>query len=304
MSGMINNFYYGKAGQADYTPDQLPTSRPSLFFDMLRIHFSGLFSLNLLYILFCIPAIAWTLLNFAVLTEAGAAESSVSAVSSLIPTYLILMIPCLGLAGAAAPGLMYVLRNWARDQHAFMFSDFKDQIKGNWKNGLVVGLLNGFLTLTAYVGYMFYGQQMASSLFFIVPQMLVIMLCIFWWMMNMVVYTMMVTYDMKLGQLLRNSAIIVLARLPWALLIFGGSVLPAFIVLFVFPHIYAYLALGLIYLLIGFALTGFAYASFANSCFDKFLNPRIEGAPVGMGLRDPNYEDDLDDIDDPNPVDK
>lgn len=300
MSGMINSFYYGKAGQADYTPDQMPTSRVSLFFDMLRIHFSGLFSINLLYILFCLPAIAWTLLNFAVLTDAGTTE----AVVGLIPTYLMIMIPCLGLCGVAAPGLMYVLRNWSRDQHSFMFSDFKEQIKGNWKNGLIVGLLNGFVTLTAYVGYMFYGQQMASSVFFIVPQMLVIMLCIFWWMMNMVIYTMMVTYDMKFGQLVRNSAIIVLARLPWALLIFGGSVLPAFIVLFVFPHIYAYLALGLIYLLVGFAITGMVYASFANSCFDKYLNPKIEGAQVGIGLRDPNYEDDLDDIDDPNPVDK
>ena len=24
-------------------------------------------------------------------------------------------------------------------------------------------------------------------------------------------------------------------------------------------------------------------------CFDRYLNPRIEGAQVNMGLRDPNY---------------
>ncbi len=304
MSGMINNFYYGKAGQADYTPDQLPTSRVSLFFDMLRIHFSGLFSINMLYILFCLPAIAWSLLNFAVLTDAANAENTLNAITGIVPSYLILMVPCLGLCGVAAPGLMYVLRNWARDQHSFMFSDFKEQIASNWKNGLFVGLINGFVTLTAYIGYIFYGQQAANSLFFIVPQMFVVVLCVFWWMMNMVIYTMMVTYDMKFSQLVRNSAIIILARLPWALLVFIGSLLPAVLVLFVFPHIYAYLALGLIYLVLGFALTGLVYASFSNACFDKYLNPRIDGAEVGMGLRDPNYEDDADDVDDPNPIDR
>ena len=57
MSGLFNSFYYGKAGKADFTPDQLPKNRVQLFFSMLRVRFSGLIGLNLLHILFSLPAI-------------------------------------------------------------------------------------------------------------------------------------------------------------------------------------------------------------------------------------------------------
>ena len=63
MSGMMNNFYYGKAGQADFTPEQLPANRVQLFFSMFRIRFSGLIGMNLLYLLFALPAILWTIFN-------------------------------------------------------------------------------------------------------------------------------------------------------------------------------------------------------------------------------------------------
>ena len=36
MSGLMNSYFYGKAGQADFTPDQLPKNRLELFFTVLR----------------------------------------------------------------------------------------------------------------------------------------------------------------------------------------------------------------------------------------------------------------------------
>ena len=52
--------------------------------------------------------------------------------------------------------------------------------------------------------------------------------------------------------------------------------------------------------LFGFALSRLIYASFANGVFDKYLNPNIEGAQVGQGLRPRSEDDDLpeDDEDD------
>ena len=47
MSSFFNNFYYGKAGKADFTPDQLPKNRVELFFSTLRVRFGGLFGLSL-----------------------------------------------------------------------------------------------------------------------------------------------------------------------------------------------------------------------------------------------------------------
>ena len=62
--GFFQRMYYGKAGQADFNPEDLPKNRRELFFSMLRIRFSGLCSQNFIYLLFCIPAIAVGLLSF------------------------------------------------------------------------------------------------------------------------------------------------------------------------------------------------------------------------------------------------
>lgn len=299
----FNRFYYGKAGQADYTPEKLPANRRTLFFEMLRVRFTGLMGVNLLYLLFCLPAIIWTGINVQVwLLSVEAQAGTLDLMSSgLMSLYLLGMIPCLGLAGVGAPGEMYVLRNWARDQHAFVLSDFKDAVKGNWKCGLAVGLINGLSLLLVYICFTFYGQLAAQSPLWVVPQMLSVTLCAVWWMMNMLIYAMMVTYDMKLRHLLRNSAIMVVARLPWSLLFLAGTAgVPAALCMLFMP--YGLLAVIVIYLLIGFALTGFIYASYANSCFDKYLNPNIEGAKVGLGLRQTDEDEDLDQVDDPNPL--
>ncbi len=293
MSGFINNYYYGKAGKADFTPENLPDSRIKLFFEMLRVHFGGLCAVNLIYLIFCIPALYWTGLNFELLFQTSA-ESGL--LSGTLGFYLVGMVPCLAIAGIGAPGLMYVVRNWARDQHVFLMSDFKDALKGNWKNGLVVGLLNGLSLLVSYVGFLYYDHMAQQAVWWMLPQVLVIMMLALWWMINMLIYTMMVTYDMKLGTLIRNSALIVLARLPWSVLFLVGTfVLPLLIAQYV-P--YGFLVLIAIYLVVGYALTGLIYASYANSSFDRFLNPRIEGAPVNMGLRDKSLDEDDEDDED------
>ena len=297
MPSFLNNYFYGKAGKADYTPEQMPKNRVQLFFEMLRIHLSGMVGVNLIYVVFCIPALLWTLLNTQVLLipEAEAAEVAVGALmQNVLPTYLLLMIPCLVIAGIGAPGMMYVLRNWARDQHSFSFSDYKDNVKQNWKCGALTGLINGASLYIAYIAYSFYGSMSSQSILFIVPQMLVLIVCALWWMINMLIFPMMVTYDMNFVQLVRNCALISLARMPLSIAFLLGALLIPVLVVLLAPG-YAIIFLVLFYLVIGFSLTGFAYASYANSCFDKYLNPKIEGAPINMGLRDPSLDDDDED---------
>ena len=51
------------------------------------------------------------------------------------------------------------------------------------------------------------------------------------------------------------------------------------------------------YFLIGFALSRFITASYTNAVFDRFINPRIEGAKVNQGLRTPEDDDDGDGAD-------
>ena len=45
------------------------------------------------------------------------------------------------------------------------------------------------------------------------------------------------------------------------------------------------------YALIGFALSRFVTASYTNAVFDRYINPRIEGAKVNQGIYKPEEDD-------------
>lgn len=304
MSGMMNNFYYGKAGQADFTPEQLPANRVQLFFSMLRIRLSGLVGMNLLYLLFALPAILWSVFNLLAVSSAGNTYNEAGEVIAqaaleteqllgYVNVYLLGMIPCLLILAFGTVGVTYVLRNWARDQHSFVMSDFKEAIKNNWKQTLLVGLINGLSLSETFVCYRYYGMMASESMFWIIPRTLVVIICALWWMVNMLIFPMMVTYEMKFGTLVRNSFIMGLARLPFTVLFSAVPLILTVVIACFVP--YGWLVMLAFYVLIGMAGILFMQVSYANSCFDRYLNPRIEGAQVNMGLRDPRYADEDDD---------
>ena len=301
MSSFMNNYYYGKAGKADFTEDQLPSNRFELFFTTLRLHLSGLVGMNLLYVLFAVPALWWTVKNLDVLLYVASQEETGNSVVGYITIYLLGMIPCVALIGVGLSGIAYILRNWSRDQHTFTMSDFKDSLKSNWKLGLLEGLWTGIAMFVAWYCYVFYGGYAATtSVFYIIPEVLVLALCTLFFMSGMLAYPMLVTYDLKFRHVVRNSVLLVLRRLPMALLVFLPSVaIPLVGLYYLWGTQYGMLILAMFYLLFGFAFTEFVYISFANSTFDKYLNPLIEGAPVNIGLREKDDDDDEEEADAP-----
>lgn len=287
MSGLMNNYIYGKAGQADYTLESMPKNRWELFFTSLKQQFGKLVELNLVYDLFCLPLFFWIWLNYSMLNqyvEAGDVTGFMN--GGYLMMFCWGMIPCMMIMGIGSSGQMYILRNWSRDQHAFMLSDFKDALKSGWKSGLLLGLINGLVFPLVFIGYEYYGMMaQQAGMFFMVPQVLMVVLAVVWNMMNMLNFPMLVSYEMRLRDIIRNSALMAVARLPWSVLFILLTIaVPVALLLFV-P--YGILIVPLYFIVIGFSVTGLIYSSYANSCFDKYLNPRIEGAKVGQGMRDP-----------------
>lgn len=289
MSGLFNTYFYGKAGKGDFTPEQLPKNRFELFLTALKGQFGKMFWLNLLFDLFCIPAFIWIAWNYLVLLDVVATTNSLFTFEEqgYLFAFLLFFIPCLAVAGIGSSGQMYVLRNWARDQHSFMLSDFKDAIKTNWMQGLFFGLLNGLSLLVLYVGCKYYGNMANENVFFLVPQVMIVVIVAVWWMMNMIAFPMIVSYEMKFKDIVRNCAIIAVARLPWSVLFLVLTVFVPVAILMLCPYVIALSVLIAWFLLFGFSFNGLIYASYGHACFDKYLNPRIEGAKVGQGMRDP-----------------
>ena len=309
MGGFFNRLYYGKAGKADYTPDDLPSNRFQLFFEVLRVRFWSLCRVNLMQVVFWLPVIVWTYINVLALqgidvqmVEAGeeALLGLRDQLLSLVQTYLFILFPLVAITGPSSAGAAYVTRNWARDQHSFVWSDFKDAMRDNWKQALVVSAITGALPLVAFVGFVFYGQMAQQSALFYVPQVLLTLMCILWTLTLPLLYPLMVGYKLRLRDLLRNGLLLAMARLPQMVAVRLLTAIPLIVLcvnMVFWMNTIVMLVVAAYYLFFGHAMARLIYASVANGFFDRYINPHIEGAQVGRGLR--RDDDDEDGEDEP-----
>ena len=319
---MLNNYYYGKSGKGDYNKENLPRNRWQLFWEMLRVRFTGLFRLNIIAIAVFIPLLyvcaqmvnnLFTLMTVYVTVEqdmAAATQDMLNlynnfgpAIQSVLNVSFLWMIPCIAITGPAQAGMAYVTRNWARDEHAFVWSDFKDAVRDNWKQALGVSVITGFVPFAMLLCWQFYGSLAGGSVLYIIPQIFALTLGLLWMLALTYMYPMLVTYDMKFGQIIKNGFLLAIGRLPHTVGARLVMLLPAALVLlvsFFTPYtLYALMFLGGYYLLLGNALARFVYASFTNGMFDKYINSRMEGVQVNRGLAEEEEDDDEDDHIDP-----
>ena len=204
---------------------------------------------------------------------------------------LIYLFPCIAITGPFTAGLSYVTRNWARDEHAFAWSDFKDAVKSNWKIPLLLSTITGALPALIYQGWITYGRMANQNMIMAVPQMLVVMVGAIWAISITYMYPLTVTYDLKAKGVLRNVLLLGIARLPFSVgirLLHCVPTVIAFIAVWFFgvDPLFGLILLCGYYMIIGFGLSRFITASYTNAVFDRFINPQIEGAKVNQGLRE------------------
>ena len=216
----------------------------------------------------------------------------------MIYRILVWLIPCIAITGPFTAGLSYVTRNWARDEHAFIWTDFKDAMKENWKQALVLSIITSILPLAVFLGWEFYGQMAKNNMILLVPQVLVVLVGFIWAISITYMHPLVVTYELKMKDVIRNGLLLGVARLPMSVAIRLLHCVPAVIgglLIYFWSPWYGMMIMFAYYFLIGFALSRFITASYTNAVFDRFINPRIEGAKVNQGIHAPE-EDDEDDI--------
>ena len=327
----MNNYYYGKSGKGDYTPEDLPKTRMQLFFEMLRVRLSALCRMNLIYMLPWIPTmLVIGMLVMYVLTmgvgptqkqtitnadgttttqtvrvelteeeQLALLDQQVEVLPTMINTMLVLLIPCVFITGPWTAGVAYVTRNWSRDEHAFVWSDMKDAMKENWKQALGLSAITSVIPLLMYLCWQFYGSLAVNNWFMTVPQMFTVMVGVVWYLALTYAYPMLVTYKMSFGTIIKNSLLMAVGRLPQSVgirLLLCVPVALGIALTFLLGSLWVPLAIFAWYMLIGFTLSRFITASYTNAQFDKFINSRIEGAVVNRGLAEED-EDDYDEDD-------
>jgi len=137
-----------------------------LFFDIYFRKFSKIFLLNLIYALVCIPIVT---------------------------------------IGPATAALTYCLRNFAREEHADL-SDFFEQFKKNFWQGLAVGTILFFAFGLVIFGIFFYDALIKTGNFFGVVGYAISLTTFFLLLfMTYYIYMLMVTFHMTIRQLIKNS---------------------------------------------------------------------------------------------------
>lgn len=137
-----------------------------IFFDIYFRKFWNLILANLLYILFCLPIVT---------------------------------------IGPATAGLTKILRNYAREEHAFLWGDFWETFKKNFWRALLVGVLDLLVGLIIYYDAWYFSNFTAPGIPTIIALAVVMLSATIYIFMRYYIYVLLITFRLTLKQLFKNS---------------------------------------------------------------------------------------------------
>jgi len=189
----------------------------SVFFGVLQRKFGRFVTLNLVYFFTGLPTfifmgcIGLTLLYF----HSGRAE-----ISNMFLPAMLIMIPLIGIiSGPATMGVTYVLRNFAREQHAWIMGDMFEKASKNYVQGLVIGLINSVLAFLLVFAYLYYGYFSTKTLAMTPMNYIILLLGVILSSLRSYIYPMAVSYKLSIKNLYRYSLALVIMKFPQNLLL-------------------------------------------------------------------------------------
>ena len=182
-----------------------------------------------------------------------------------LPVTNVLLVLSILAYGPCRAGVIYVLRNFSMEQHAWI-SDIWDKAKANWKQGLLFGVLDMLVFFIA-VFNMSYQPDGGVSGLLEVSKYLTILAVVLYSFMRKYIFLMLITVRLTTRAILKNS---------WLLMMLGifrnvGTSIVNLLLWLVF-----YMAVLLVHPLIEVVFLPFLLFSFTNFLNVFACNPLIE----------------------------
>lgn len=121
--------------------------------------------------------------------------------------------------GFIIPGLSFLTRYFVCQRHVFLFSDFFEQITANFKKGIMLFIADSLIIYLSTVAYALYGKLAVTNNIMFIPLGILTAGLLIYFMMHFYIYPIMVTFDLGLKDVLKDSLLLTLAHLPWNFLI-------------------------------------------------------------------------------------
>jgi len=232
MKSLFEIFGPKKSATKDDGYVEAPTNLKG-FFIVLGRKFWNISNLNLLYVLCNIPIFffLYTLtgqLNnhvqvvgnplypayFGMLTISK--DPSLLGLNGLVSKFVELSVPttatyvfwglsalCILTFGLSNSGMAYIIRGYNRGEPIFITSDFFGSVKRNWKQGLILGIIDLLFCYLLVWDFIFWNAQggFINGVFYYVSMFL----CILYFFMRFYMYTIMITFKLSIFKILKNS---------------------------------------------------------------------------------------------------
>ena len=175
-------------------------------------------------------------------------------------------------------GSTYILRGLVRGDGVFMFSDYFYAIRRNLKQGFVMGLLDSVAVFALVFDFIYFWNSPTTGMNNFMYVM-IFALTLIYGIMRFYTYLMLVTFNMKLGKILKNALIFtvmgikrnIMALLGIALLV-GISVL---LIVFLLPMKFAVVLILPFLCLLAFC--GFMYTYAAYPVIKRYMIDPVAG---------------------------
>ena len=284
---MFKGLFFPKPPLEDLPPQERPKTRRALLRQTFGNYWSWFFAVNLVCYVFYLPASVWTELSLESLLTL---ETTAFQTAPFMGAYLAGLAACLFITGPMLAGISLLMRNWSRGEPCMRWQTLFGGMKRNFAQALGFSLIEGLMPLAAYSALRYYGNlgDSAGVGYYVLFGFIAIVV-IFALLMRQLVYTILVTYRLKFGQIIKNAFLLTFLELPRSFLTLLINLSPVVVIALLLWLLPAYSGLLVVlalayYALFGIALERFVSASFANRVLEKHFNAKLPGAKVDIGM--------------------
>lgn len=294
--GIVHKMMFGDEDKPDVTPEQLNVSKWAKFKEIFLGRFGTMVLLNLLTLLFALPAIAVMLLFYLNSTVASGYipyssnigigypvvidAVSLGAISDFtfgITEYLIL-VPCVAVFALGVAGNLYVIRKLIWDQPTSTFKDFFRGIKKCWLGALIMGLAFGLTLLLVKFSFGYFDAFNLPVAYKAIVLTLAIILLVFMIIFTSFFMTQHVAFQMSAMVLIRNSMLFVFGAFLQSIIFIGIGLIPVYLTFI--PGMT--MLIILLYVFVGFSFSTVVISLFCHFCYEKFLYDKVADKPSAV----------------------
>lgn len=268
MAGFFGLFDYTKEGPG-VNPNAPPSPGIVVFFQVFFRKFWKLIQVNLLFVLFNIPALAAMLVAVMFLFPSQVSDDIVLDLFFRLSIGFVLVAIPITTVGPAQAGFTYILRNYAREEHAFIWYDFKENAKKNLKQSLIISAVDFAMVVIFGFVINFYLKYPEGGSLTAFAAGIAIISFVFFLIMHIYIYPMLVTFNLTVKQIYKNAFIFSIVSLIPNLLIIILCIALVLLTFFFNTYIGILLYVFITSSLVGLILNSYAWPKLKKYMVDK-----------------------------------